>query len=54
MECFKNITVNFDDYYPRKHKIEYDLSHVNNRFGLFVFMHNADILHIKFMDLVLL
>jgi len=53
IEYFKDRTENFDDYYPCcRHTIEYDLAHVNNWLGLFVFMHNADILHIKFMDLV--
>lgn len=52
IEYFKDRTEAFDDYYPCKHKIEYDLPHVNNWFGLFVFMHNADILDIKFMKLV--
>ena len=54
IEYFKDRTENFDDYYPCKHKNEYELSHVNNWLGLFVFIHNADILHIKFMDLTLL
>ena len=54
IECFKDRTETFDDYYPCKRKIEYDLSHVSNWFGLFGLMHNADILYIKFMDLVLL
>jgi putative transposase len=53
IEYFKDRTENFDDYYPCKHK-NGDLSHVNNWLDLFVFIHNADILHIKFMDLVLL
>ena len=52
IEYFKDRTEAFDDYYPCRHKIEYDLSHVNNWFGLFVFMHNADILHIRFMKLI--
>ncbi|MGE5660971.1 MAG: hypothetical protein ACM3X1_01865, partial [Ignavibacteriales bacterium] len=54
IEYFKDRTENFDDYYPSKHKNEYELSHVNNWLGLFMFIHNADILHIKFMDLTLL
>jgi len=29
-----------------------ETDHVHNWLGLFVFMHNADILHIKFMKLV--
>ena len=52
IEYFKDRTETFDDYYPCKHKIEYELSHVHNWFSLFVFMHNADILHIKFMNLI--
>ena len=52
IEYFKDRTETFDDYYPCKHKIEYELSHVHNWFNLFVFMHNADILHIKFMNLI--
>ena len=52
IEYFKDRTETFDDWYPCKHKIEYALSHVHNWFGLFVLMRNADILHIKFMDLV--
>ena len=54
IEYFKDRTENFDDYYPCRHNsIEYGLTHVHNWLGLFVFMHNADILHIKFMKLVL-
>ena len=45
-------TENFDDYYSCRHKIEWDLSHVTNWLGLFVFMHNADILNMEFMTLV--
>jgi len=52
IEYFKDRTENFDDYYPCKNTIQYDLTHVHNWLGLFVFMHNADILHIKFMTLV--
>jgi hypothetical protein len=52
IEYFKDRTEGFDDYYLCKRKIEYDLSHVSNWFGLFVLVHNADVLHIKFMDLV--
>ena len=54
IEYFKDRTEHFDDYYyPCKRTIEYDFTHVNNWLDLFVYMHNnADILHIKFMDLV--
>ena len=52
IEYFKDRPENFDDYYPCRHNIEYDLIQVNNWLGLFVFMHNADILHIKFMTLL--
>ena len=52
IEYFKDRTENFDDYYPCKHKTEYDLSHVHNWLCLFVLMHNADILNIKFMKLI--
>jgi putative transposase len=51
-EYFKDRTETFDDYYSCKHKIEYELSHVYNWLSLFMLMHNADILHIKFMNLV--
>jgi putative transposase len=49
---FKDRTKTFEDYYPCKHKIKYKLSHLHNWLSLFVFMHNADILHIKFMNLI--
>jgi hypothetical protein len=50
---YYNITLDtVDDYYPNKHKIEYELSHVHNWLSLFVFMRNADIPHIKFMNLI--
>jgi putative transposase len=52
IEYFKDRTETFDDYYPCKHKIEYELSHVDNWLNLFVFMHNAEILHIKFVNLM--
>jgi len=52
IEYFKDRTEIFDDYYPCKNTIQYDLIHVHKCLGLFVFMHNADILHIKFMTLV--
>jgi putative transposase len=52
IEYFKDRTENFDDYYPCKTTIRYDLTQVHNWLSLFVFMHNADILHIKFMTLV--
>jgi putative transposase len=52
IEYFKDRTETFDDYYPCKSTIQYDLIHVHNWLGLFVFMHNADTLGIKFMDLV--
>ena len=55
IEYFKDRTESFDDYYPCKNTIYailYDLTHVRNWLGLFVFMHNADILSIKFMTLV--
>lgn len=52
IEYFKDRTENFDDYYPCRHTIEYAFTHVNKWLGLFISMHNADILHIKFMDLV--
>jgi putative transposase len=52
IEYFKDRTEHFDDYYPCKNTIQYDLIHVHNWLGLFVFMHNADILDIKFMTLV--
>jgi putative transposase len=50
IEYFKERTETFDDYYPCKHKTKYDLSHVHNWLSLFVFMHSADILHIKFVN----
>ncbi len=50
IEYFKDRTEIFDDYCPCKHKIKYELSHVHNWLSLFVFMHNANILHIKFMS----
>lgn len=39
------ILIWFDDYYPRcrQNIIVQNLTHVHNRFGLFMFMHNADI-----------
>ena len=44
IEYFKDRTENFDDYYPCKTTIQYDLTHVRNwLISLFVFMHNADI-----------
>ena len=56
IEYFKDRTEHFDDYYyPCKRTIEYDFTHVNNWLDLFVYIYkhnNADILHIKFMDLV--
>ena len=51
IEYFKDRTEIFDDYYPCKNTIQYDLTHVHNWLGLFVSMHNADILNIKFMTL---
>lgn len=52
IEYFKDRTEIFDEYYPCKHKIEYALSHVHNWLSMSVFMHNADILHIKFVNLM--
>jgi putative transposase len=52
IEYFKDITENLDDYYPCKHEIEYELSYVHNWLRLFVFLHNAEVLHIKFMNLM--
>ena len=52
IEYFKDRTESFDDYYHCKNTIQYDLTHGHNWLGLFVFMHNADILHIKFVTLV--
>ena len=51
IEYFKDRTEIFDDYYPCKNTIQYDLTHVHNWLGLFVSMHSADILNIKFMTL---
>ena len=51
IEYFKDRTEIFDDYYPCKNTIQYDLTHVHNWLGLFVSMHNAEILNIKFMTL---
>jgi hypothetical protein len=51
IEYFKDRTENFDDYYPCRHNIEYDVIRVSNWLDL-VFMHNADILDIKFMTLL--
>jgi len=36
IEYFKDRTESLDDYYPCKHKIEYELSHVHNWLSLFV------------------
>ena len=52
IEYFKDRTENFDDEPCCRHDMEYDLTHVHNWLALFGFMHNADILHIKFMKLV--
>jgi putative transposase len=51
IEYFKDRTENFDDYYPCKSKIYHHLVHVYNWMSLFVFMHNSDIQHIRFMAL---
>lgn len=51
IQYFKDRTENFDDYYPCRH-FGCDLNHVYNWTGLFVFMHNAAIRHIKFSTLV--
>jgi hypothetical protein len=52
IEYFKDRIESFNDYYPCNITIQYALTHVHNWRGLFVFMHNADILNIKFMTLV--
>jgi len=53
IEYFKDRTESFDDYYPCiDNSTECDFVHVNKWLGLFVFTHNADILRIKFIDLV--
>lgn len=51
IEYFKDRTESFDDYYPRKNTIQYNLTHVHNWLRLFMFMHNADILHMEFTSL---
>jgi putative transposase len=51
IQCFKDRTENFDDYYPCKH-LGCDVNHVYNWTGLFASMHNAAIRHIKFSMLV--
>ena len=52
IEYFKDRTECFHECYPCKNNIQYDLTNVHNRLGLFVFVHNAVILHLKFMTLV--
>src|ERR1051325_8263093 len=51
IEYFKDRTENFDDYYPCKSKVYHHMVHVYNWMSLFVFMHNSDIQHIRFMAL---
>jgi len=51
IKYFKDRTENFDDYYPCKSKVYHHLVHVYNWTSLFVFMHNSDIQHVRFMAL---
>ena len=51
IEYFKDRTENFDNYYPCKSKVYHHMVHVYNWMSLFVFMHNSDIQHIRFMAL---
>ena len=41
IEYFEDRTESFDDYYPCKNIIQYDLTHVRDWLGLCFFMHNA-------------
>ena len=51
IEYFKDRTEHFDNYYPCKSKVYHHMVHVYNWMSLFVFMHNSDIQHIRFMAL---
>jgi putative transposase len=54
IEYFKDRTENFDDFTLARKQLDMILRMYIIGSGLFVFMHNADTLHIKFMKFVLL
>jgi putative transposase len=40
IECVKDRTENFDDYYPCRKELDCELNHVYHWFTLFIFLHN--------------
>ena len=42
IQYIKDRTESFDDYYPRKKKLDCDLKHVYHWFTLFILLHNKE------------